>query len=440
MRKIPTYVMKVLTALIKAGYEGYCVGGCVRDRLLGREAQDWDVTTSARPEAVLALFAPNALPTGLQHGTVTVKTDGGSVEVTTYRRDGDYLDNRHPDHVEFTSSVTEDLARRDFTVNAIAMDASGNLVDPFGGQADLEKKVLRCVGDPSLRLREDALRIMRGLRFAATLGFSIETRTAAALREHKLLLKQIAAERIFVELSKLLCGPYADNILLDYSDVLAAVIPEIAPSVGFDQKNKHHCYDVWEHCVRAVAAAPADPVLRYTLLFHDLGKPETFHIDENGVGHFYDHGKRSAELAEEICRRLKMDNDSRKAIVELVRLHDAPIAMTEKAVKRMLRKIGEGQLRRLLTVKRCDNLAQHPDYLGRQVLLDQLEELLELVLQQDSCFSLKQLAVKGNDLLALGYRGREVGQLLEELLDAVVEEKLPNDREYLLAYIREVKK
>ncbi len=440
MTVIPAEVQWVLRKLNQAGHRAFCVGGCVRDQLLGQTPQDWDVTTSAVPEQTMELFGVQALPTGLRHGTVTVKVEGEHIEVTTFRRDGIYLDGRHPDHVTFTSSLEEDLARRDFTINAMAMGLDGVLVDPFGGEQDLRQGLLRCVGDPAARLQEDALRIMRAIRFAAVLGFRIEEETEAAIHTHRELLNQIAVERIYVELSKLICGKHAGDILLGYSDVLSVFIPEIAPAVGFDQKNKHHCYSVWEHCVRALEAAPEDPLIRYVLLLHDLGKPDTFHTDEMGVGHFYDHGRRSAELAEEICRRLKMDNASRTAIVELVRIHDIPIAMTEKAVKRLLRNIGETQFRRLLVVKRCDNLAQHPDYLGRQALIGQLEDLLELVLRQDSCFSLRQLAVNGNDLLALGLSGREIGQTLDRLLDGVVEGELPNEREYLLSLVKEERK
>ena len=288
-----------------------------------------------------------------------------------------------------------------------------------------------------LRLQEDALRIMRALRFASVLSFAIDGETAAAVHREKESLRQIAAERIAVELGKLLCGESAAEVLLTYPDVLGVVLPEILPAVGFDQRNSHHCYDVWEHTVRAVSAAPRNLLLRYALLFHDLGKPETFSMDEQGVGHFYGHGKRSAELAEAACRRLWLDNDSRETIVLLVRLHDAEILATEKSIRRMLRRIGEERLRLLLQMKRCDNLAQHPDYHGRQRTIDQLEVLLDMVLRQELCFSLKQLAVKGNDLTDMGLSGPAVGRALNTLLDLVVEERLPNDRSTLLAYVKE---
>ncbi len=429
---IPDYVKKILTMLNQAGHEAFCVGGCVRDLLLGRTPQDWDVTTSALPEEVQTLFAPHSVPTGLRHGTITVVTGQGSVEVTTYRRDGAYHDCRHPDKVTFTASLTEDLARRDFTVNAMALDEAGEIVDPFGGREDLRYEILRCVGDPDRRLTEDALRILRCLRFAATLSFAIDTETEKALRRHKDLLRKIAMERVREELAKLILGPAADQILLEYADVVGVVLPEILPAVGFDQHNRHHCFDVWEHSVRAMAAAPRDPVIRWALLLHDLGKPDTFTVDEAGVGHFYDHGRRSEEMAREICSRLRMDRESRDTICRLVRLHDVPITMTEKGIRRLLRKLGEEDFRRLLQIKRGDNLAQHPAYLGRQEWLNQVEEMLNVVLREDQCFSLRQLAVKGNDLLDLGFQGKAVGDMLNWLLDQVVEGKIPNQRELLL--------
>ena len=437
MTLIPENVQCIIRAIQSAGYRAWCVGGCVRDSLLGRLPQDWDIAATARPEQLMAMFGADAVPTGLPHGTVTVVNHGGPVEVTTLRRDGEYRDNRHPLDVTFTESLEEDLARRDFTINAMAMDLSGEITDPFGGREDLRLGLLRCVGDGDRRMKEDALRIMRGLRFASTLQLRTEERTERALRENRMLLRHIAVERIQDELMKLLSGGSVTDILLAYSDILGVVIPEILPAVGFDQRNPHHCYTIWEHTARAVGFAPADPILRCTLLFHDLGKPDTFSLDEEGTGHFYAHGRRSAQLAEEICRRLRMDNLTRETIVLLVGMHDVEIPMTEKSIRRMLRRIGEENLRRLLQVKRADNLAQHPDYRYRQEGITQLETLLNLVLQQEQCFSLRHLAVKGNDLTALGLQGKDVGDMLNTLLDLVVEEKLPNDRGILLSYVKE---
>ena len=319
MKGIPEHVKTILSRLEAAGHEAYCVGGAVRDRLLGRAPGDWDVTTSALPEEVSALFAPHALPTGLRHGTVTVKPEGvPGVEVTTYRRDGAYSDCRRPDSVEFTASLTEDLARRDFTVNAMALDLRGALADPFGGGEDLKRGLLRAVGEPEKRFGEDALRILRGLRFAARLGFSIEAGTDRALRACAPLLERIAPERVREELTGILCGPYAETVLRSYPDVLGVVLPEIAPSVGFDQRSVYHCYDVWEHTARAVGAAPSAPVLRWTMLLHDLGKPDTFFLDGEGrcgihayrpgicrlfpLGRFYENGDFRYFLQTGECR------------------------------------------------------------------------------------------------------------------------------------------
>lgn len=436
MAELPEYVGEVLRRLEAAGHEAWCVGGAVRDVLLGRAPGDWDVTTSALPEQVLALFAPDALPTGLQHGTVTVK-HGAGVEVTTFRRDGTYLDSRHPESVAFTRSLEEDLARRDFTVNAVALNLRGELADPFGGRADLERGLLRAVGEPEKRFQEDALRVLRGLRFAARLGFAIEPDTAAALRRCAPLLERIAPERIQAELTGMLCGEQVLPVLLAYPDVLGVVLPEILPSVGFDQRSIYHCYDVWEHTARAVAAAPAVPVLRWALLLHDLGKPETFTVDEEGRGHFYGHWRRSAALAEEILTRLRFDNHNKKTILTLVERHDCDLPLGEKSVRRNLARYGEETLRLLLEVKRADNLAQAKRYQDRQQLLEQWTQLLDLELQSGACFSLRQLAVKGGDLLALGLEGPAVGAALQELLELVMDETLPNDRDILLEHVKE---
>ena len=431
--RMPGTVQEILRRLEGAGHEAWCVGGAVRDLLLGREPGDWDVTTSAVPEAVLALFAPRALPTGLQHGTVTVD----HVEITTYRRDGTYSDCRRPDRVEFTGSLEEDLSRRDFTVNAMALDLRGALLDPFGGRADLENRVLRAVGDPERRFQEDALRILRGLRFASKLGFSIEPGTDAALRRCAPLLERIAPERILAELTGILCGQNPAEVLLGYPDVLGVPMPEILPCVGFDQRSVYHCYDVWEHTAWAVEAAPPLPLPRFALLFHDLGKPETFSLGEDGRGHFYGHWRKSVEKAAAILDRLRFDHRSRRTILTLVERHDCELPLTERAVRRNLARYGEETLRLLLEVKRADNLAQAAAYRGRLEEVARWEALLNQVLESGGCFSLRQLAVKGGDLTALGLRGPDVGRTLEALLEKVLDGALPNDREALLAYVKE---
>lgn len=434
--EIPKYVGAVLQALESAGCEAWCVGGCVRDALSGRLPEDWDVATAARPEETLAVFGSRALPTGLRHGTVTVKTEGGPVEVTTYRIDGAYRDHRRPESVAFTGSLEEDLRRRDFTVNAMAWSLRGELRDPWGGQEDLRRGILRCVGDPDRRFQEDALRILRGLRFAAVLGLEIEPGTAEALRRNREGLRDIAPERIQAELFKLLPGRKAAEVLRGWPEVFGVFWPELLEMVGFDQRNRHHCYDVWEHTLHALAAAPEEPVLRCTMLLHDVGKPASFTLDEQGVGHFYGHPAAGRELADGMLRRLKCAAEFRETVVRLVEWHDKDIPRTDKAVRRALRILGEEDLRRLILVKRADNLGQAPAYRDRQGELDKAEEILDRLLAEEACFSLKQLAVKGGDLLALGLSGPAVGRALEALLDKVTDGELPNERETLLAYLR----
>lgn len=435
---MPGYVQNVLTALEAAGYEAWCVGGCVRDLMLGRAPEDWDVTTNALPEATMALFGSHAFPTGLRHGTVTVREEHRSVEVTTYRVDGDYHDHRRPDTVVFTPSLEEDLRRRDFTVNAMALSLRGDLRDPFGGQADLKAGVLRCVGKPERRFGEDALRILRGLRFAAVLGFAMDPATAAGIHGHRALLKDIAAERIQVELFKLLCGKDAAAVLREYPDVVGVFWPEILPMVGFDQRNRHHCYDVWEHTLHAVEAVEPEPVLRCAMLLHDVGKPRCFTVDQDGNGHFYGHPEISRELADDMLRRLKCAAALRETVVRLVEWHDRNIPRTDRGLRRALRALGEEDLRRLILVKRADNLAQAPEYRDTQREIDRAEAILDKLVAADACFSLGQLTVNGRDLAALGLSGPEIGRTLNALLDKVVDGELPNERTALLEAARKL--
>lgn len=434
MAKIPEFVKSVLWTLGSAGHQAWCVGGCVRDLRLGREPVDWDVTTSALPEETMAVFGGRAIPTGLRHGTVTVRTEGQPVEVTTFRKDGAYHDHRRPETVTFTDSLEEDLRRRDFTVNAMALDLRGTFRDPFGGLEDLERGLLRCVGEPDRRFGEDALRILRGLRFSACLGFTPEAETAASIRKNRELLRDIAPERVWVELSRLLTGQWAAEVLRAYPEVVGVFWPELLPMVGFDQRTRHHCYDVWEHTLHALAAVEPDVVLRCTMLLHDVGKPETFTLDDRGHGHFKGHPARSAALAENMLRRLRVDNATRETVVRLVKWHDRNIPRTDQGLRRALRDLGETDLRRLLAVKRADNLAQaHQDLLGE---IDRAESILDRLLAEGACVSLRQLAVDGRDLTALGLRGPAVGQVLTALLDAVVDGETPNERTALLERAR----
>ncbi len=435
--KIPGDVKEILQTMESAGYEAWCVGGCVRDSLMGRTPADWDVATSALPEETEALFPHQAVPTGLRHGTVTVCTPKRRVEVTTYRVDGPYQDHRRPLSVHFTASIREDLGRRDFTVNAMAADLRGRLEDPFGGQEDLQQGILRCVGDPQQRFEEDALRIMRGLRFASVLGFSVEEDTARAIRRCRDLLKEIAPERIWTELTGLLTGCQAGPVLLGFPEVLGVFWPEVLPMVGLDQRNPHHCYDVWSHSVHALEAVPPDLLLRCAALLHDVGKPACFTLDEAGTGHFYGHGPVGCRMAEQMLRHMRCPSAFRERVVRLVEWHDRFIPPQHKSLCRALRLLGEEDLRRLIALKRADNLAQAPAYRSRQKDCDLLQAMLEDLLRQQACFSLRQMQVNGRDLMTLGLKGPRIGQMLEALLTEVVEGRVPNERAALLAWAAE---
>lgn len=427
-------IRQVLETLEAAGYEAWLVGGCVRDRLMGTAPHDFDITTSARPEEVMAVFSGcRIIETGLKHGTVTLLWDGEPLEITTFRGDGAYSDHRHPDEVRFTRSLREDLARRDFTMNAIAMDARSDISDPFGGAGDIQNRIIRCVGEPARRFEEDALRILRGLRFAATLGFAIDEATREAMAEKRALLHYVSAERVNVELTKLLCGKFVRQVLLENVAVLGEVLPELRPMEGFDQRNYHHIYDVLEHSARVVENVPAEPALRWAALLHDAGKPGCFTTDDAGVGHFYGHAELGREIAGKVLRRLRSDNATIKAVDELIRYHDSPIEPTEKAVRRALGKLTPEGFTKLMQLKRADNLAQSPEFRGRQQEIDRLEEIAAALLAQKACFCLRDLAVNGRDLMAMGIpAGPKVGEILNALLDAVVSERLPNDRATLL--------
>ncbi len=434
MIQLPAQVHTALHLLRDAGFEAYLVGGCVRDCLMGIPPHDFDVTTSALPEQTQQVFAgERVILTGLKHGTVTVLLDGLPLEITTYRLESSYSDHRHPDAVVFTNSLRDDLARRDFTMNALAWDGSGEVIDYFGGREDIAAGIIRCVGDPKRRFEEDALRILRAVRFSSTLGFALDSATAQAARDSRTLLREVSAERICEELLKLLCGKNVRSVLCEYTDILAAVIPELLPMQGFDQHNVHHVYTVLEHTAVAVGSTPPEPVLRLAALLHDIGKPSCFALDENGVGHFYGHAKASTAIAEPILKRLRLDNTTQKQVLELVQWHDWLIEETEKAVKRALNKLTPDGFFRLLHLKRADNLAQSPAYHGRQHYYDRLAQMAQTILEQEQCFSLKDLAVNGSDLIALGMQpGPALGAALNRLLDAVISGDLPNDRDSLL--------
>lgn len=429
--------LAVVERLERAGFETALVGGCVRDSLLGRPLHDYDAATAALPQQTMAACAPlRCIPTGEQHGTVTVLSDGLPVEVTTFRREGSYADHRHPDQVTFTTSLEEDLARRDFTVNAMAWTPSG-LRDPFGGREDLERRLVRCVGDPRRRFEEDALRILRGLRLAAQLDFTIHPDTAAAIRETTPLLAHVAWERIGAEFLRLLCGPGAGRILLEYPETVCQVVPELAPAVGFDQRSPHHCFDVYTHCVKTLEGVSPRPALRLAALLHDVGKPACFSLDEQGVGHFYNHPQESARQTGDILRRLRLDNAARERVETLVLRHSLPVEVTPRWVGRWLRRLGPEVFLDLMELESADRLACAPIHAGEEDVPRQAARLAREILAQAPCLTLKDLAVNGRDAMAAGLKGPEIGRALNHLLDLVAQGDLPNQRDILLKHLKQ---
>lgn len=438
---MPPQVEEILGMLKGSGYEAYAVGGCIRDSLLGSVPNDWDICTSAKPEETKGCFGEyHVIETGLKHGTVTVVINSEPYEITTYRVDGEYKDNRRPEEVLFVTNLSEDLARRDFTINALAYNHEDGLQDYYEGQKDLNAKIIRCVGDANKRFQEDALRILRALRFASVLGFKIEEGTAKAIREEKVLLKNIAKERIQVEIVKLLLGDGAKDILMEYSDVLSVIIPEIKGMVGCEQYNPHHCYDVWEHTLTALQYTPKDKVLRLATLLHDSGKPKTFTRDEQGVGHFYGHGAVSQEIAYKVMNDLRFDNETKHDVCQLVKHHDGIVIGEPKYVKRWLNKLGLEQFKRLLKIKYADMMGQSEyEREAKLAKLKRLEEVLEIVLSEEQCFSLKHLAVNGRDLINMGVKdGKKIGRILDKLLEEVIDGKIDNQKEVLLGRVSNI--
>lgn len=442
-RLVPRGVRWVLHQLIEAGHEAVLVGGCVRDLLLGRAPKDWDVATSAQPRVVQQVF-PRTRPTGIAHGTVMVLAGSRPVEVTTFRVEGAYSDYRHPDVVEFTSSLTEDLARRDFTINAMALTAAGQLVDPVGGCRDLTAGLVRAVGDPITRFNEDALRMLRAIRFAAQLEFALEPAIAAAVKESAHLLDHVARERIRDEFSRIVTARPVVRAMTALKDtgLLARFIPELLVGVGVEQ-NVHHRYTVWEHNIRCCAAIRPELYLRLAALFHDVAKPHCLTVDEHGSRHFYYHEIEGAAMTNRIMRRLRYDNVIRKRVVYLVRHHLALHLyrdMTDAGVRRLIRRIGVDNLEDLLLLRMADRKAsgtkKGPISRGTRRLL----QLIEKVLQEDSAFGLRDLVVDGHDVMTvLGTGpGPVVGQVLQALLEMVLDTPALNEREQLLALIPEV--
>lgn len=435
--KLPKHVQAIITTLEQAGFEGYAVGGCVRDTLLQKEPDDWDITTNASPIQVKSLFQ-RTIDTGIQHGTVTVLMDRETYEVTTYRIDGEYEDSRHPKEVIFTANLLEDLKRRDFTINAMAYNDRSGIVDAFGGIQDLENKIIRCVGNPVERFTEDALRMMRAVRFSGQLGYEIEEQTGQAVKQLAPTLSKISAERICTELTKLMVSSHPDYLKKAYELGMTKIfLPEFDAAMETEQNNPHHCYSVGEHILHSLQQVRADKVLRFAMLFHDTGKALTKTVDEEGIDHFYGHVEKSAEIADQRMKSLRFDNDTREKVVRLVKYHDMKIELTPKAVRRAVVKVGEDIFPYLLEVKRADLLAQSLyKREEKEMELQKLTELYQQILEEKNCISIKSLAVNGSDLIAVGMQpGKAIGETLHRMLDMVLEDPSLNTKEYLLSQI-----
>lgn len=436
--KLPNSVLEIFSVIVEYGAEAYVVGGCVRDSIMCREPHDWDICTPVLAPELQALFEDKGyrvIPTGLQHGTITVIIDEKGYEITQFRRDGDYSDGRHPDNVEFTSNLIEDLERRDFTINAMAYNPMVGLIDPFDGIRDIRNRRIMCVGSARKRFKEDALRILRAIRFAAQLDFSIASDTSLEILMQYKNLENISIERINSEFIKIAKTAKLGEELARYGSVFWLFIPELKDMFRFPQNNPYHCYDVWSHTLIAIDnCSSEDLITRLAVLFHDIGKPHCYQDDDGGVRHFKGHGRVSAGMTDSIMRRLRFDNDTREKVVELIYYHDATFEVGTKYVKRWLNKIGEKQFRRLLELRKADVKAQNPIYMGERLekILD-IESVLENILIGRQCFAIGDLAINGNDVMRImGIKeGKDVGYWLNEILNRIIDGQLKNDRDEL---------
>ncbi len=439
---IPDDVKIILAELTDNGFESYVVGGCVRDSFIeGRQVNDWDICTNAKPDQVLEVFKNyNVIQTGLQHGTVTVVYNSENYEITTYRVDGEYVDNRRPKNVNFVSELAEDLKRRDFTINALAYNNQG-LKDFNDGIADINQKIVRCVGDAYTRFDEDALRILRALRFGSVLGFTIELETRKAIYDLKDNLKNISNERIMVEFYKLITGINAIEILREFSEVIAVFIPEIQDMFGFEQNNQHHKYDVWEHTLKAIEYIPLNHknclILRLAAFFHDIGKPQTYTQDGNGVGHFYEHAPVSKDITTNILTRLKSSKDMINRVCMLVENHDRQLTDTRKNVLRFLNKFNIEFLNDYITLRQADIKAQGNLIGDRLEVLDNISDIAIELINENACYKTSQLKINGKDLIKLGVpQGKKIGEILSDLMTEVLDEKLENDKDILINRVK----
>lgn len=437
---IPDNINFVIKRLESRGFEAYIVGGCVRDSLMGLTPEDYDITTNALPEQIKNCFADTkTIDTGIKHGTVTVVSGGENVEVTTYRIDGEYKDRRRPESVSFTDKLTEDLSRRDFTVNAMCYSDRTGIIDKFGGQRDLFNHLIRCVGEPRKRFGEDALRILRALRFASRLNFTIESTTSLAIHEMCGLITEVSAERIREELVKLLCGVAPAEILVEYSDVFVKIIPEIRSCINFEQHSSYHIYDVWEHTAYSVQNSLDDPYVRTALFFHDIAKPSCFRYDEEGESHFPNHEKMGAEIAEKVMRRLKFDNKTIDIVSCLIKYHYVTPVDDKIVVKKLLWEIGEKNLGKLIEVIKGDSRAKQSFCLEKLNVLDAMKIRMYDVIRSGECYNENMLALKGDEIAEEGFSGKEIGDALHDLVEMVIEGRVKNEKAELMKALFEKK-
>ena len=426
----PDRIVKAIDLLEKSGYSAYAVGGCVRDSVMGREPNDWDMTSSATPDEIQRTFSGfRTVPTGIKHGTVTVIIDGKPIEITTMRVDGEYSDNRHPETVRFTKRIEDDLGRRDFTVNAMAYNPKSGIVDPYGGMNDIENRIIRCVGDADTRFNEDALRILRAVRFASTLGFDIEKSTSDSVLANRRLLENISNERIRVELIKLLCGTDVEKILLGYKDLIFEIIPELAPTDGFSQHTPFHIYDVWTHTVKVVANIEPESDFRVAALLHDIEKPSMFRIDSDGIGHFKGHPQKGAETAEKILRRLRFSNAEIHRITTIIRLHDERPDGDIHHLARLCSVYGIDRADDTLKLIIADAHGKNPLVLDKEIgSVRTAQRQIDFLRKSHACLSTAELNINGNDIMALGIDRTQIRDTLQFLLENVIDEKIENKK------------
>ena len=442
---LPDDIQEIMSVIREYGATSYVVGGCVRDSILGREPHDWDICTPALPGELLVEFEEKGyrvIPTGLQHGTITVNLNGNNYEITTFRRDGDYSDGRHPDTVEFTSDLIYDLERRDFTINAMAYNPEEGLVDPFNGCRDIQNRIIRCVGNPDDRFQEDGLRILRALRFSCQLNFVIDETTGRAMLDNKELISNVSMERINTEFIKIINAEYVFSFpFYSYNKIISQFIPEVVPMVSFDQHNPYHYLDVFAHSCQVLTICRiynADLITKLAAFFHDIGKPHCYQDDKNGIRHFKGHGKISADMTDVIMCRLKFDNDTREKVVQLVYYHDSSFGVGKKYVRRWLNKIGTEQFKRLLVLRRADIMGHSELQRDEKIQkLNAVEKCLEAVLEEKPAFSIKDLEINGEDIMKymLMDEGPQVGYWLKHILELVIDGKVKNDRYDLIRYM-----